>query len=340
MLGSDNQPYHYLERGDLFMNELHSKTEKRQLSTEVKALQQEAIYHLENSKSENTKRAYGGDWKQFDRWCQQHGLVSLPADPETLVYFLTYLGQSYKASTMKRKMTAISQRHETADYYSPAKTAPVRGVWEGLQRSIGVKEQGKEALWLQELRQLVHGIAGERLIDYRDRAMLVMGWAAALRRSELVQLDVEHVAFSREGLILDVGRSKTDQKGEGQQVALPYGSNPKTCPVRLLEDWFAVSGITTGSIFRRMDRHGNILGRLTAQSVRLIVREHCETVGLDPDRYGAHSLRSGFCSTAARAGKTEHQIMQQTRHKQSDSLQRYIKKATLFDDNAAIGIGL
>lgn len=151
---------------------------------------------------------------------------------------------------------------------------------------------------------------------------------------------MEHTTFLREGLILDVGRSKTDQKGEGQQVALPYGSNPKMCPVRLLEGWLEISGITTGSIFRRMDRHGNILGRLTAQSVRLIVREHCETAGMDPIRYGAHSLRSGFCSTAARAGKNERQIMEQTRHKQSDSLQRYIKKATLFDGNAAIGISL
>lgn len=322
------------------MHELTSEKKNEQLSTEILALQQAAKHHLENSKSENTKRAYGSDWTQFVNWCTQNGFDSLPADPETVVYFLTYLGQSRKASTIKRKMAAISQRHETAGFRSPTKTALVKGVWDGLQRSIGIKEEGKNALWLDELRQLLTGISGNRLIDHRDRALLVIGWAAALRRSELVALDVEQLAFTRDGLVLDLVRSKTDQKGEGQQVALPYGSNPKTCPVRLLENWLSISGITSGPIFRRIDRHGNMLGRLTAQSVRLIVRNHCEQVGLDPKRYGAHSLRSGFCSTAAKAGKTEHQIMQQTRHKRSDSLQRYIKKVHLFDDNAASGIGL
>lgn len=237
-------------------------------------------------------------------------------------------------------MAAISQRHQTAGYVSPTQTSLVRGVWDGLQRSIGIKEQGKEALWLEELRQLIDGIPGKRLMDHRDQALLVVGWAAALRRSELVHLDVEHVEFTRDGLVVELYRSKTDQREEGQQVALPFGSHPKTCPVRLLENWLSVSEITSGPIFRRIDRHGNMMNRLTAQSVGLIVKKHCEHVGLDPSRYGAHSLRSGFCSTAAKAGKTEHQIMQQTRHKRSDSLQRYIQKATLFGDNAASGIGL
>lgn len=322
------------------MQELIQNQTKNQLSTEMKELQKETKQHLFNSKSENTKRAYTSDWKQFERWCEQNEFVSLPADPETVAYFLTHLGKSLKASTIKRKMASISQRHQTAGFASPTQTPLVRGVWEGLQRSIGIKEEGKEALWLEELRQLLDGITEDRLIDVRDRALLVVGWAAALRRSELVSLDVEHVQFTRDGLLVELYKSKTDQKGEGQQVALPFGSNPMTCPVRLLEKWLTESEITSGPIFRRIDRHGNILGRLTAQSVRLIVKKHCENIGLDPSRYGAHSLRSGFCSTAARAGKAEHQIMKQTRHKRSDSLQRYIKKVNLFDDNAASGIGL
>lgn len=322
------------------MQEIIQKQSENQLSTEMVELQKETQQHLENSKAENTKRAYRSDWTQFITWCDQNGLDSLPADPETVVYFITSLGQSQKASTIKRKMAAISQRHETANYKSPTKTSLVRGVWEGLQRSIGIHEQGKEALWLDELRQLLANLPGERLMGHRDRALLVIGWAAALRRSELVRLDVEQVIFTRDGLVLQLDRSKTDQKGKGQQVALPFESNPKTCPVRLVENWLSTSGITSGAIFRRIDRHSHILDRLTAQSVGLIVKKHCEHAGLDPDRYGAHSLRSGFCSTAAKAGKTEHQIMKQTRHKRSDSLQRYIKKVNLFDDNAASGIGL
>lgn len=310
------------------------------LSTEVRELQEEAKRHLENSKSDSTKIAYRNDWNQFISWCERNELNSLPAHPETLVYYITYLGKSFKASSIKRKMAAISQRHETAGFKSPTKTALVRGVWDGLQRSIGIKEEGKDALWLDELRSVVEVIPQDKLTGVRNRAILVIGWAAALRRSEIVNLDAEHIEVTRDGLILNLIRSKTDQKGEGQQVALPYGSNPNTCPVRLLEDWLADAGISNGPLFRRIDRHGNLMGRLTPQSVRLIVKKCCEEVGLDPNKYGAHSLRSGFCSTAAKAGKPEHQIMKQTRHKRSDSLQRYIKKANLFDDNAASGIGL
>jgi len=310
------------------------------LSTEILELHDVAKKHLANSKAANTKRAYRSDWTHFSEWCEKNGLSALPAEPETLVYYITSLGETLKASSIKRKMVAISQRHETAGYDSPTKTVLVKGVWEGLQRTIGVKEEGKDAIWIDELRQIIQAIDPHTLIGIRNRALLVIGWAGALRRSELVSLDIEDISKTRDGLILHLNRSKTDQKGEGQEIALPYGSNPLTCPVRSLEDWLAASGITEGPLFRRIDRHGNMLGRLTSQSVRLVVRKSCEAVGMDAKRYGAHSLRSGFCSTAAKAGKAEHQIMKQTRHKRSDSLQRYIRKANLFDDNAASGIGL
>jgi site-specific recombinase XerD len=322
------------------MNFELNNQEQHPLSTEVLELQEDAKKYLANSKAENTKRAYSSDWVQFSEWCHRNQLVDVPADPETIAYYITFLGKSSKASSIKRKMTAISQRHETAGYPSPTKTPVVKGVWDGLQRSIGIKEEGKDALWLEDLRKVVEVIPNHRLIGIRNRALLVIGWAAALRRSEIVHLNVEDVDITRDGLVLNLSRSKTDQKGEGQVVALPYGSNPNTCPVRLLEDWLEASQIKEGPLFCRIDRHGNLLGRLTPQSVRLIVKKCCEEVGLDAKKFGAHSLRSGFCSTAARAGKPEHQIMKQTRHRRSDSLQRYIKKANLFDDNAASGIGL
>lgn len=310
------------------------------LSNELMNLQKEAKEHLKNSKAKNTKRAYQTDWRQFVLWCKENKVSSLPASPETIVYYITFLGKKFKASTIKRKMTAISQRHETAGYESPTKTPLVKGVWEGLQRTIGLKETGKEPLWLHDLRKMIEAIPENRLIGIRDRALLVIGWAAALRRSELVELDVEHISFTKDGLILTIAQSKTDQKQEGQEVALPFGSHPLTCPVRNLQRWLEVANITSGPIFRRIDRHGNVLGRLTDQSIRLIVKRYCGTVGLDPEKYGAHSLRSGFCSTAARAGKSEHLIMRQTRHKHADSLRPYIKHGTLFEDNAVAGIGL
>lgn len=327
-------------RGGKFMKLELGKLEGHPLSTKILELQHEAKQHLANSKAENTKRAYRSDWTLFYSWCKENRLQALPADPETIVYYITFLGKTLKASSIKRKMTAISQRHETAGYPSPTKTALVKGVWDGIQRKIGIKEEGKDALWLDDLRQVIQALPLNTLIGIRNRALLVLGWAGALRRSELVCLHIEDVSKTRDGLILHLHKSKTDQKGEGQDVALPFGSNPLTCPVRSLEDWLVASGISEGPLFRRMDRHGNIYKGLTPQSVRLIVKDCCEKVGLDPERYGAHSLRSGFCSTAAKVGKAEHQIMKQTRHKRSDSLQRYIKKVSLFDDNAASGIGL
>lgn len=322
------------------MNLQINNWEDQSLSVEIKELQKEARKYLADSKSENTKRAYTSDWKLFVDWCEKKHLESLPAKPETVTLYITYLGKKHKASSIKRKITAISQRHKTAGYPSPTNSVLVKGVWDGLLRKIGRREEGKEALWLQDLRRIVETLPRDRLIGTRNRALLVMGWAGAMRRSEIVFLNVEDLRFTRDGLLVLLRKSKTDQSGEGQEIALPYGSNPLTCPVRAMQDWLEASGISSGAIFRGIDRHGNIKERLTPQSVRLIVKRCCEKVGLAPDKYGAHSLRSGFCSTAARAGKTEHQIMRQTRHRKADSLQRYIKYGTLFEDNPASGIGL
>lgn len=302
-------------------------------------LHQQAEVHLANSKAKNTKKAYTSDWQLFTEWCKEYTLAELPATPETIAYYLTFLSSSSKASTIKRKMTAISQRHLSANLESPTKHPLVQGVWQGIQRSIGIKEVGKEALWLTDLRQVV-SILPDTLIGTRNRALLVNGWAGTLRRSELVGIDVEHMRFTSDGLVLTIEHSKTDQQGAGQVIALPYGRNRSTCPVRSMQEWLSASGITNGQVFRRMDRHGNLYERLTDQSVRLIVQKNCQKAGLLATSYGAHSLRSGFCSTAAKAGKSEHQIMRQTRYKQSSSLRRYIKQGTIFEDNAASGIGL
>lgn len=315
-------------------------TNSNPLPQTVASLREDAILHLKNSKAENTKRAYRSDWQHFSAWCAEHQLDALPASPENVVYYITFLGKTYKSSTIKRKMTSLSQRHETAGFDSPTRHPLVKGVWDGIQREIGVKEEGKQPIWLADLRRLLNTSSTDRLLDIRNRALLLIGWAGAFRRSELVSLNVEHVEFTDEGLIIHLLKSKTDQKAAGQEVALPFGSNPITCPVRSLKNWLHATGIQRGPLFLRMDRHGNVYGRLSAQSVRLVIKQMCEQVGLDPEKFGAHSLRSGFCSTAAMMGKSEQQIMKQTRHRKSDSLQRYIKQAELFEDNAAMGIGL
>jgi len=188
---------------------------------------------------------------------------------------------------------------------------------------------------------MVETLSPTSLIGVRDRALLLVGFAGAFRRSELVSLDVADVAFGADGLIVQLRRSKTDQEGEGRKVGLPFGSNPLTCPVRAVRAWLDVAVIVRGPIFRPVDRHGNVAGtQLTDQSVALVVKRCAKAAGLDPRRYAGHSLRSGLATAAAMADVSERAIMAQTGHKSLPMVRRYIRDGSLFRRNAAAAVGL
>jgi integrase len=175
----------------------------------------------------------------------------------------------------------------------------------------------------------------------RDQALLLVGFAAALRRSELVALDVADVAFVLEGLILTLRRAKTDQEGRGAEIAIPFGSSERTCPVLTLGAWLKASGIDADAVFRSVNRHGGLgAARLTDQVVALPVKGAVEAAGYDPAPYAGHSLRSGFITTAARAGVPEAHIQNQSRHRSLQVLRGYIRRGSLFVDNAAARVGL
>jgi integrase len=186
---------------------------------------------------------------------------------------------------------------------------------------------------------LLAHVDDSRLIGIRDRALLLVGFASALRRSELVGLNVEDLRFESEGVILSVLKSKTDQEQHGTEVSVMTGSD--LCPVRALRAWLVASAITEGPLFRGMDRHGNLRPtRLTERIVSQVVKDSAERAGFDPASFGGHSLRSGFATSAARAGKSEAAIMRQTRHKSVTVARRYIRQGTRWDDHAQAGIGL
>jgi integrase len=178
------------------------------------------------------------------------------------------------------------------------------------------------------------------LVGRRDRALLVVGFAGAFRRSELAALELGDLEKRPEGYVVTVRRSKTDQEGRGQQKGLPYGSDPATCPVRTLDAWLSAAEITEGRVFRSIAWHGAIGASLSPRAIAQIVKRHCELAGLEPSKYGAHSLRSGFVTTAARAGKSTRSIMDQTGHRTVAIVFGYVKSAALFEENAAMGIGL
>ena len=297
---------------------------------------------IEAAKAENSRRAYRSDWHRFEVWCRDHGLVCLPAPPETVALYLTALAADHKPASLQRKLTSITKAHQAAGFPSPAsmQNAVVSETLKGIRRSLGTAQPGKEPLLTPDILAMLDSLDGG-LAGCRDRALLLVGFSGGFRRSELVDLDVEDVKETADGLVIRVRRSKTDPEARGAAVALPYGSTAATCPVRSYRAWVAAAGIETGPAFRSVDRHGRAgLGRMNSGSVARLIKRAAEAAGLDPAGYAGHSLRAGFATQAFLNGAAEVAIMRQTRHKSLNTLRKYIRDRSLFRDNPAARLGL
>jgi site-specific recombinase XerD len=301
--------------------------------------------YIAGSMAPATVRAYTSDLRQFSEWCAAYSLPVLPATPEIVALYVAELAETHKPATLTRRLSAISQAHQTAGYESPTQASAVRKTMAGIRRAKGTAPVAKAPLAVSDLRLIVtdhlpHDFRG-RLTPKgsRDRALLLLGFAGAFRRSELVGLDcadVEHVA---EGLIVTLRRSKTDQEGAGRKVGIPYGA--ETCPVRALEAWLQESSISDGPIFRPVDVWGNVAAaRLSDHAVAVIVKRYAAAIGRDAATFAGHSLRAGFATAAAKAGAAERDIMNQTGHRSLTMLRRYIRDGSLFTRNAAASVGL
>ncbi len=285
---------------------------------------------------------YRRDWATFAAWCEGIGLQALPACPTTVGRYVAHLGGiGRKYATVARAMVAISQAHKMAGCDpSPTGSALVLESMKGLAAEISRAQDQKTPVLVEDLRRMLEA-QPDTVLGTRDRAMLCVGFAGAFRRSELVALDVADLTFGRDGLTINIRRSKTDQEGLGREVGLPYGGNPTTCPVRTLQTWLDLASINAGPVFRGVTRGDTVVGeRLSDQGVARAVKRACEAVGLDPAKYAGHSLRSGLATSAARAGKSERAIMDQTGHRSVATVRRYIRRGSIFNDNAAGGIGL
>lgn len=303
------------------------------------AIMAKAGEYARTAKSDNTLRAYRSDWADFSGWCERHGLPALPATDATVSAYLTEQAETHSTSTLQRRISSISQAHKAAGHPSPTR-GRVATVWQGIRRAKGTAQKGKAPARTQEVRAMV-AACGDGLLGARDRALLLLGFAGAFRRSELVGLQVADLDFGADGLTVTLRRSKTDQEGAGQKVGIPYGSHPQTCPVRGLQAWLQAADITAGPVFRSVDRHGNVrLAALTGQSVALVVKKCAEAAGLDPAKFAGHSLRAGLATAAAEAGVSERIIAAQTRHRSLPMLRRYIREGNLFRENAAAEVGL
>jgi integrase len=287
-----------------------------------------------------TLRIYQRDWRHFAAWCDRYRASALPAAPELVELYLADVADRLAVASITQYVSAIAWAHRTAGHESPTASPLVREALAGIRRAKGTAPAAKAALSLSDLRAIVAGLP-DTTKGRRDRAILLVGFQSAFRRSELVGLDVEHVTFEPEGMRLLLPRSKTDQEGEGRTVGVPYGRDPRTCPVLALRAWIDAAGIASGPVFRPVDRHGNVgPGRLGDRVVAAVVKAGAEAVGRDPDEFAGHSLRAGFCTEASRAGCPEWQIRRQSGHRGSAMLLRYIRAGSLWTDNAAAAIDL
>jgi len=298
--------------------------------------------YAQEAMAPNTRRAYRADWADFTRWCAAHALSALPASAETVALYLAARAADRKASTLARRLTTIAQAHKTAGHESPTAHPSVRQVVAGIRRAKGTAQEGKAAAVTREVRAMCEALPSvPALRRRRDAALLLVGFAGAFRRSELVALDVADVTWTVEGLEVTIRRGKTDQEGRGRTIGLPYGSTPTSCPVRALRAWLDAAGIAAGPLFRGITRHDALLpDRLSDKGVARVVKRAAAVAGLDPARYSGHSLRAGLATAAAQAGISERSIMAQTGHKSIPMVRKYIRDGSLWRDNAAAGVGL
>lgn len=315
---------------------------------------------LRTSLAENTRIAYRLGWERFAAHCRENGKDPLAATPDDVAGFLVRLaseprsprattrrGEPLSLGTIRIALAAINRMFRDHDRDSPANHARVGSVLQGLGRLTDGRPRRVKALREHDVAAMLShcdqlGTRKRcRLIAARDAAVIAVGFAGALRRSEICSLRFDDVEFhggagERRGMSLHIRRSKTDQGGRGQTVAIPDGAAIR--PVERLRRWFSLSGIDRGPAFQTMRRGGRLQGRaLTASDVPRLVKHYVDAVGLDPAEYSSHSLRAGFVTCAAVHHARLDKIMEVTRHKNANMVLRYVRQANAFEDHAGAG---
>ena len=310
-----------------------------EIITDINALKDETSLNLKSSKAHNTIRAYNSDFRDFELFCIQNSLKSLPTKPEIISLYLTHLStKNAKISTIQRRLVSIKMIHKFKGHYLDTKNPSIIENIMGIKRRKGSIQIGKKPIKINSLKNIINVIdeqKNQEIKKLRDRSIILVGFSGGFRRNEIVSLDYDDLEFVPEGLKITLRRSKTDQFGEGMVKGLPYFSSTKYCPVFHLRKWLELSKIKDGPIFRRFAKGSSLTkNRLTDQSVVLIIKQYLEIAGIDNKNFSGHSLRSGFATVSAESGADERSIMAMTGHKTTQMVRRYIKEANLFKNNA------
>lgn len=278
---------------------------------------------ISSSLSANTKRGYAADLAHFRAWGGK-----IPSSPGEIAAYLAEGAEIYAVATLQRRQAALSKAHRAIGTADPCRTEIVEALMQGIRRTCGVAQRQAQALLRDDLFAVLDCLE-DRPKDIRDRALLLLGWATAMRRSELVALDVGDVEFTTKGALVTVRRSKTDQDGRGREIAVPFGRTLH-CPIAALKDWLALTGIETGPIFTTVNKHGHVLKkRMSGEAASNVVKARVADAGYDPAAFSGHSLRAGFVTAAALAGASAFKIRETTGHRSDSGLAPYLRTINL-----------
>lgn len=304
-------------------SEMENKLKKKNTSDQ-KNINSVVKNYIAASQASSTKRAYASDLRHF----LAHG-GRFPCSPKRLAKYLAESANSGLAvATLERRVTVIHKAHVEQKLPSPVHSEIVKQVMQGIRRTLGTKQRQMKPLTKRDLLAVMAAIKDEKISikAARDKALLLVGFASATRRSELVGMRIEDLAYSSKGLEIELPSSKTDQERRGRTVFIPWATG-KICPVKALINWLQISGINEGYIFRAVNRHNQVAAKcLSAQSVALIVKAAMERVGADTKDISGHSLRAGYCTSAVEQGLSMWQIREQTGHKSNVTLLKYIRR--------------
>lgn len=284
---------------------------------------------IKHSLTASTKRAYGADLAHYSASGR-----TVPSTPVSIADYLAEMSDTHAVATLQRRLAALSKAHRALGAPDPTKDEIVKATLRGIRRVVGSAQREAKPILREDLFAVLERMT-DRPIDIRDKALLLLGFAGAFRRSELVSLDVADIEPVRQGIVITLHRSKVDQERRGRKIGVPYGRT-RWCPVKHLADWIDAGRTETGPVFRGINRHGQIADkRLSGEAVSIIIKERVAAAGFDPEYYSGHSLRAGLATSAATVGTPTWKIRQQTGHASDAMLNRYIRDGDMFNDNAA-----
>ncbi|MDA8232820.1 MAG: site-specific integrase [Magnetospirillum sp.] len=314
------------------------------------ALAAEGDEYDRKARALSTLAHYHNIWMSFQRWCDRYCVSALPAEPEIVALYITDIARRVKAASISVHLAAIGHHHRAFGHTAPSDHPVVRTRLAGIRRTKGVAPVQKTPLLLENVDQIIGLMGDQRPQAIRDSALILLGWAAGLRRNEIVGLDVGrgqsgdgrgYVVFTVRGLDVVLTRTKTDQEGNGRTIAVPMRRSKSKCPVRLLRQYLMENAIEHGPIFRPFhpNRRDLIDRRLDASGVARIVKRWARRLGLDSGTFGGHSLRSGFVTETLNAGATVAAVQATTGHRRIDTVYRYHQVVHRYRESPLNDIG-